>query len=170
MHTHLPVVQPCKWLWHSRCTMKIKVFGWLVFFDRLHTKDMLVRRHWRSPLDNNLCVICNAYVYKDRAHLFIQCNFSCRVWKYLQIDWSHGSNIQQCISQARQRFSHPFFFEVMLTTSWNIWILRNGRTFRGERATFATWRSNFVHDILLLSHRLKDSIKLRLVDWVNSLM
>lgn len=23
MHSHLPTIQPCKWLWQSRCTMKI---------------------------------------------------------------------------------------------------------------------------------------------------
>ena len=45
MHSHLPTIQPCKWLWKSRCTMKIKVFGWLLFFDRLNTKDLLIRRH-----------------------------------------------------------------------------------------------------------------------------
>ena len=31
MHSHSPTIQPCKWLWQSRCTMKIKVFGWLLF-------------------------------------------------------------------------------------------------------------------------------------------
>ena len=70
MHSHLPTIQPCKWLWKSRCTMKIKVFGWLLFFDRLNTKDLLIHRHWRSPLDDNLCVICNEYVYEDRLHFF----------------------------------------------------------------------------------------------------
>lgn len=38
--------------------MKIKVFAWLLFFDRLNTKDLLVRRHWRSDQENNLCVLC----------------------------------------------------------------------------------------------------------------
>ena len=65
MHSHMPTIMPCKWLWKSRCTMKIKVFGWLLFFDRLNTKDMLVRRHWRSQAEDNLCVICNAYVHED---------------------------------------------------------------------------------------------------------
>ena len=83
MHSHMPTIMPCKWLWKSRCTMKIKVFGWLLFFDRLNTKDMLVRRHWRSQAEDNLCVICNAYVHEDRSHLFFQCNFSSRVWNYL---------------------------------------------------------------------------------------
>ena len=50
--------------------MKIKVFGWLLFFDGLNTKDLLIRMHWRSPLDDNLCVICNEYVYEDRLHFF----------------------------------------------------------------------------------------------------
>ena len=105
MHSHMPTIMPCKWLWKSRCTMKIKVFGWLLFFDRLNTKDMLVRRHWRSQAEDNLCVICNAYVHEDRSHLFFQCNFSSRVWNYLQIDWSQGSNIQECVAHARSSFS-----------------------------------------------------------------
>ena len=86
MHSHLPTILPCKWLWDIKCTMKIKVFGWLLFFDRLNTKDLLIRMHWRSPLDDNLCVICNEYVYEDRLHMFFNCNFSHRVWSYLSID------------------------------------------------------------------------------------
>ncbi|XP_037405530.1 uncharacterized protein LOC119268121 [Triticum dicoccoides] len=150
MHSHLPTIQPCKWLWKSRCTLKIKVFGWLLFFDRLNTKDLLIRRHWRSPLNDNLCVICQELSYEDMLHLFFNCNFGRRVWNYLSIDWSRGPDILQCIQHARSSFRHTFFFEVILTAAWNIWILRNGRTFRGERATFAAWRSNFVHDLTLL--------------------
>jgi len=170
MHSHMPTIMPCKWLWKSRCTMKIKVFGWLLFFDRLNTKDMLVRRHCRSQAEDNLCVLCNAYVHEDRFHLFFQCNFSSRVWNYLQIDWSQGSNIQECVAHARSSFSQKIFFEVMLTAAWNIWILRNGRIFRGEQARFATWRCNFVHDILLLSHRLNSSLRTQLLAWVNALL
>ena len=86
-------------------------------------------------------------------------NFSYSVWNYLQIDRTHGSDVQQCIYQARSRFGHPLFFEFMLMAAWNICILRNGRTFRGERASFATWKCKFVHDIHLLAHRPRDSIK-----------
>ena len=71
MHSHLPTIQPCKWLSQSKCTMKIKVFVWLLFFDRLNTKDMLVRRHWRSNQDENLCLICSELAYENRIHLFL---------------------------------------------------------------------------------------------------
>ena len=93
MRTRMPTIQTCKWLWSSKCTMKIKVFGWLLFFDRLNTKDMFVRRHWRLPEDDNLCVICAAQVYEDRLHLFIKCTFSFRVWNYLRIDWIGGDDL-----------------------------------------------------------------------------
>src|ERR1041385_6438773 len=45
MHFHMPTDQSCAWIWRSKCTMKIKVCGWLLKFDRLNTKDLLVRRH-----------------------------------------------------------------------------------------------------------------------------
>ena len=70
MHSHLPTIEPCKWLWSSRCTLKIKVFAWLLFFDRLNTKDMLVRRHWRAVEDDNLCV------YATSTHMRIVCTCS----------------------------------------------------------------------------------------------
>ena len=44
-HSHLPDVDPCKWIWKSKCIMKIKVFAWLMPNDRLNTKDMFVRKH-----------------------------------------------------------------------------------------------------------------------------
>ena len=126
---------------------------------------------WRlNSLDDNICVICHEFSYEDRLHLFFNCNFSRRVWNYLSIDWSRGPDIQQCIQHASSSFRHPFFFEVMLTAAWNIWILRNGRTFRGERATFAAWRSNFVHDLPLLTHRLKDDTSIKLKAWINALV
>lgn len=88
-------------------------------------------------------------------HLFFSCNFSIRIWNYLQVDWFQGSNMQQCISKARRDFGHPFFLEVVFTAAWNIWILRNCQTFRAERASFGAWKCKFVHDISLLAHRVR---------------
>ena len=33
------------WIWKCSCTLKIKVFGWLLLMDRLNTRDMMQRRH-----------------------------------------------------------------------------------------------------------------------------
>ena len=46
-HVHEPLHSNplLMWIWKSCCTLKTKVFAWLVIMDRLNTKDMLLRRH-----------------------------------------------------------------------------------------------------------------------------
>lgn len=71
MHAHMPVDEPCKWIWESRSIMKIKVFAWLMLNDRLNTRDMLVRRHWRQHNDENNCPLCPTQTLEDIYHLFL---------------------------------------------------------------------------------------------------
>ena len=169
MHAHIPIDMPAKWIWESRSTMKIKVFAWLMLNDRLNTRDLLVRRHWRSPQEDNTCPLCPAQAHEDRNHLFFTCQFSSRVWNYLQIQWLAGLSPSECLIAARKSFGQPFFKEVVYPAAWNVWLLRNGRTFRNERHTFAAWRRNFIHDITLLSHKFKPNLKPLLLHWINSL-
>lgn len=42
---HLQQPHSYVWIWGSKCTMKQKVFAWLLISDRLNTKNMLKRRH-----------------------------------------------------------------------------------------------------------------------------
>jgi hypothetical protein len=72
--------------------MSAKFFAWLLLKDRLNTKDLLQRRHWKVTEDF-YCVLCPLRVREDRFHLFFECNFSQRVWKYLQIDWKSDNDI-----------------------------------------------------------------------------
>ena len=83
---HKPIVANplLTWMWKSCCTMSIKMFAWLVIMDRVNTKDMIQRRHWRIE-DGPKCVLCRAGSLEDRNHLFFECNFSTRIWNYLQI-------------------------------------------------------------------------------------
>ena len=70
---------------------------------------------------------------------------------------------------ARKDFGHPFFSEVVFTATWNIWVQRNGKIFRNEQASFRAWRRNFIHDISLLSHRIRCKYKDSLVSWIANL-
>ena len=90
MHSHMATDTPTRWIWESKATMKIKVFAWLMLNDRLNTRDLLVRRHWRSPQEDNTCPLCFAHAHEDRDHLFFTCQFSTRVWNYLNIQWLAG--------------------------------------------------------------------------------
>jgi hypothetical protein len=168
IHRHIKVPGIYKWLWKSCCMMRSKMFAWLLLSDRLNTRDLLQRRHWHVT-DDTHCVLCPGRFYEDRAHLFFECNFSMRIWNYLQITWQSNNDMQSVVSVAKQSFGQPFFMEVLIMALWNIWILRNGLIFRNERPTFARWKCKFVHDMSWLQYRIKDKHKDKLVDWLASL-
>jgi hypothetical protein len=168
MHEDLVVMPAFKWLWKSCCMLRVKFFAWLLLVDRLNTRDLLVRRHWNVTPDKH-CVLCPTRTYEDRFHLFFECNFSQRVWNYLQIDWSQAQDIQSSLSAARQQFNQPFFMEVVILACWNIWKQRNGKIFRGDRPTFLGWKRNFMHDISMLGHRIKKKHYSSLMAWIGKL-
>jgi hypothetical protein len=119
--------------------------------------------------DDTHCELCPIRAYEDRTHLFFQCNFSTRIWNYLQIEWIHHDDLQVVVATARQRFHKPFFMEVVVVACWNIWLIRNAKIFQNERPTFTRWKCKFVHDMTLLQHRIKQKYKVELLDWIESL-
>ena len=56
---------PSIWIWKSKCMSKHKVFAWLLLHDRLNTKEMMLRRHWKVA-ENNDCGLCPSHVLEDR--------------------------------------------------------------------------------------------------------
>nr|XP_040258456.1 uncharacterized protein LOC120975813 [Aegilops tauschii subsp. strangulata] len=156
------------WIWKSSCTMKIKVFAWMLIMDRLNSKDMVDRRHWHLE-DGVNCVLCPLQTRETRDHLFFNCNFSVRVWNYLQIDWSSGDSMAHLVLNASRSFRKPFFTEVVFIACWNIWIIRNAKVFWHERARFNKWRSAFIHDISLMQYRVKAAYKDDLLRWISFL-
>lgn len=158
---------PSKLIWKSKCMSKHKVFAWLVLHDRINTKDMMLRRQWKVT-DNNDCVLCHAHVLEDRNHLFFECQYSARIWAYLQFDWS-GDTIPQCLSTAKKGFPGPCFAEVLILACWNIWKQRNGWIFKNIRPSFRGWKAGFVSDMTLLMHRLKRSVVPFVDLWLKNL-
>jgi hypothetical protein len=154
-------------IWKSKCTSKHKFFAWLILHDRINTKGMILRRHWKVT-DNNDCVLCSAHVMEDWRHLFFNCMFSTRIWNYLQIPWNPGDTVSSLLA-AKSSFKGPCFFEIVIISCWCIWKQRNGWIFKNIRPTFRGWKSSFFHEVSLLLYRIKkDNIPL-LSSWLASL-
>ena len=168
IHAHIVVPNAFSWIWQSRCTMNLRVFAWLLLRDRLNTKDLLKRRHW-NVTEDYCCVLCPLRVYEDRQHLFFTCNFSQRVWNYLQIEWPAADDIQTTIARAKRSFGHVFFMEVLIVACRHIWLQRNGAVFRNERPTFGKWKGGFVHDMTLLRYRIRPKHVDSLMAWLEAL-
>lgn len=107
--------RPYVWLWKTKCDMKIKVFNWLLFSDRLNTRDMLDKRHCAKENDDLTCVLCNGGHRETRLHLFFTCSFSVRCWQHLGINWSHHMEFFQMIILARLNFARKGFLEINTT-------------------------------------------------------
>ena len=165
----MPTLNVFKWIWKSSSVMKTKSFAWLLLSDRLNTKDLLKRRHWKVTEDFS-CMLYRGDFHEDKFHLFFQCVFSQRIWIYLQIDWGQDTDLRSAISAAKLDFHKPFFTEVVILACWNIWKQRNGKIFEAKRPTFSAWKRDFIHDISMLGHRIKSKHHSALIVWIGSLL
>src|SRR4051812_27402336 len=79
------------WIWKSKSTMKIKVFGWLLLSDRLNTGNMPKRRHYNIGEVHD-CILCGLHIEETLEHLFFECHFSSDCWSHLGLSWPPGKS------------------------------------------------------------------------------
>jgi hypothetical protein len=121
---------PFKWIWKSRVSKKIKIFIWLLFKDRINSRNLLRRKSYKIDGDDYSCPLhlkCRRTIY----HLIFQCPFSYECWDYLGISWDHSLLFFDTIQKAKQDFSNNLFMEIFSMAAWEIWKQRNGKIFRG---------------------------------------
>lgn len=89
-----------RWIWKSRCTMKIKVFTWLLAADRINTRNMLHRRHYN--VGNNVnCTLCGGGAEETVEHLFFECPFSANCWSSIGLTWRVDGHRLKAIHSGR---------------------------------------------------------------------
>jgi hypothetical protein len=81
--TSIQAPQPFKWIWRTKVSKKIKIFIWLLFRDRINSRNLLKRKHFKIEGDDYNCVLCNLNIEELSYHLIFQCPFSSECWDYL---------------------------------------------------------------------------------------
>ena len=136
------------WLWKSKCIPRIKFFGWLLFVDRLNTRNMLRRRHYH--LDNGYnCVMCSLGIEEDINHLFFDYPFAQTCWQTLHIHWGNDHDVHAKIILGKINNAHLFFMEIFLIATWEIWKLRNDKIFNQGTVSRNKWLFNFKKQVHL---------------------
>jgi len=74
-------VVPASSLWHKDVPLKVVLFAWRLFRDRLPTKDNLYRRHV-IDIDAQLCIGGCGEV-ETSSHLLFNCNIFGSVWNFI---------------------------------------------------------------------------------------
>jgi hypothetical protein len=145
-------------IWKSKCTMKHKVFAWLMLVDRINTRDMLRRRHFNIGSVFS-CLTCRSGEDETRNHLFFTCPFSLTCWDLMGIKWNTNLPLGHMIAEAKQTWDKPLFTEAVILGAWNIWKIRNRKLFEGVTPDKEAWRRQILQDLDILKYRVKNSQK-----------
>jgi len=126
-------------IWHKDVPLKVVLFAWRLFRDRLPTKDNLLRQGV-IHFDSRLCV-AGCGTVETSHHLFLHCNFFGTVWHSIY-SWfgisvanpfyvsDHFHQFGFCGGLARRRCS--ILQVIWFATVWEIWKERNNRLFKGK--------------------------------------
>jgi hypothetical protein len=141
---------------------------WLLLKDRLNTRFMLHRKNMH--LDSYHYVLCVEHVEEDIIHLFFNRPFSQACWTFLGIAWDITLDHQLMFLKAREDFNSVIFREVIIITSWNLWCHHNNIIFDGASLSFSAWRRAFLQDLKAVTLRVKPQLKLKLDNFMSSLL
>ncbi|KAG8051905.1 hypothetical protein GUJ93_ZPchr0001g32677 [Zizania palustris] len=158
-----------QWLWAINCTNRLKFFFWLLLHERLHTADVLIRKHLLPAGSDLHCSLCTMQHLESICHLFFNCAFSKHCWARIEIVWRQGSSPMQIIINSRSDYSWPFFMEIIVTGAWGLWIRRNDCIFRLKRATVGEWLSLFKTLLTSQASRCSPQRKQLILAWFSCL-
>lgn len=141
-------------IWKTKCMMRHKVFAWLMFMDRINTRDMLCRRHFNIG-DDKSCLLCSIEPLETNKHLFFECGFSTVCWQILGINWNTEVNTQDMFDMAARDWGRPMFKETMILAAWNMWKQRNRHHFDKVVPTVIGWKKGLASDLQILKYRAR---------------
>lgn len=162
--------QPFQWIWKSKCSKKIKIFTWLLFLDRLNTRNILRRKRMPVQGNNYNCQTCAPSTEETTFHLFFQCPFAVRCWRHIGVQWNTSMDFFEMIQQARKEATMPNFMEIFTIAAWNIWKQRNRLIFDNIVPTLHTWWEAFREEVQLQVHRTKPATRDNILTWLNQII
>ncbi|KAH1265731.1 putative ribonuclease H protein [Glycine max] len=140
-------------LWEIKVPPRALSFAWRLLWDRLPTKENLIRR--QVVIENDLCTFCQSQV-ESASHLFFTCkNVMPMWWEFNSLvkedrvmHCRPGDNFSQHFSLAGSRDSNRKWKIWWIAATISIWNLRNFMTFKNQlfvisklvdNAIFLTW-------------------------------
>jgi hypothetical protein len=162
-------VQPApvqfNWIWESSCQARQKFFFWLLLHDRLNTRNLLGRKQMLLPCYNYATL--NYNMQETLMHLFWECPFAQRCWDFVYPSRTNGLPLLEAISDIKDKLKVPFYMEIIILSSWAIWIVRNERIFENKSPTFNTWKAIFHQELKLLKYRIKKKFESEFLSWLE---
>ena len=154
----VPIDEGFPWIWESKCTNKWKVFAWMLFADRLNTRNMLRRTQYKLEGDVYTFLLCDTPPEETVAHLFFKCPFATKCWDAIGMHWHDSQCRLELIHGGKKSWGGPLFMETFIIAIWGVWKERNNKNFRNMLPSFESWRDRFRNDMSMMMHRTRDSL------------
>jgi hypothetical protein len=92
-------------------------------------------------------------------HMFFYCSFARDCWTKLNFTWDLSLSLGDRIIQAKNSNGLDFFIEAALIAAWELWKVRNDKTFNRHEPTVSRWFCNFKRQSLLHSARFMTDLR-----------
>ncbi|GAU19616.1 hypothetical protein TSUD_383110 [Trifolium subterraneum] len=149
-----------KFLWLRSVPLKVNIFVWRLFLDRLPTKSNLLRRGSLGAENVYCSTMCGTT--EDLNHLFFQCDVYSRLWLMI-LQWLgvftalqgelNAHSIQFSGLGSNQKTSFIGLTVIWVATLYVIWRDRNNRLFKS---------------VLEPIEKLAEKVKLQTFWWLKS--
>ena len=160
-----PSFQMPNGLWSARLPLKIKVFFWQLFRNRLPTSANVAKRNGPST---GLCAICN--VLEDATHVFFRCPLARFAWSAVRAaansSWDpRSASDLATIVDSIHGGNNRVLWSCIGALTWAVWLTRNKLAIEG---IFPSHPANIIYKCNLLLQqwsplaKRKDAEKLKL--------
>ncbi|KAK1300723.1 hypothetical protein QJS10_CPB13g01370 [Acorus calamus] len=127
-------------IWQWRIPLKVKIFLWLIFQQRVLTKSY--RSKWRPHMDTTCECAADTEMVE---HLFCSCPALLQLWNLISV----ATSSRVCIQNMEDLWTHMVLAPnlgdeavqvkvariIILAAVWAIWLIRNGVIFRNQRVS-----------------------------------
>ena len=139
-HAHVSPITDL--IWHKQVPLKVSIFSWRLFRDRLPTKTNLVTRNVISS-EVRFCVARCVHI-EDAQHMFLRCPHFAFLWQMVRA-WIRFDGVgTQVIQDHFYQFIYyigglkawrNFLQLLWILCSWILWTERNNRLFKIKECT-----------------------------------
>ena len=127
--------RPHNMQWEGWVPIKVNMVSWRAEFDRLPTRDALVKR--RINIVDVACPLCEA-ANEEINHLFAGCGYSFGVWNYIcrwcKLDPFFAYDFDDLLQLFRNvhggKWRKKIVRGIVMVTVWVIWKTRNEKVFQ----------------------------------------
>ncbi|CAO2039804.1 unnamed protein product [Urochloa humidicola] len=148
-------------IWKTKLPLKVKFFGWLLYFDRLNTRANLYHKNIRT-LEESHCEHCPGTLETD-DHIFVLCPRAEHVWARLGLAVRQGEHRSPWLLGCSLQLPSQPQTDVMLLTLWHVWKARNAVVFDHQSLSTTQILHRVVADLEQWSCRFKKTMPQLLV-------